>query len=106
MAAHFSIGILAHFSISIYNQEERKILFMNYFEKPMYTAVKTRGEILNLKCYEQYTAECNRAERQCSIAVLACACVGSCACVLAAYLKLNDDLANAKRDFENCQNGK
>lgn len=88
------------------NQEERKILFMNYFEKPMYTAVKTRGEILNLKCYEQYTAECNRAERQCSIAVLACACVGSCACVLAAYLKLNDDLANAKRDFENCQNGK
>ena len=25
------------------NQEERKILFMNYFEKPMYTAVKTRG---------------------------------------------------------------
>lgn len=61
---------------------------MNYFEKPMYTAVKTRGEILNLKCYEQYTAECNRAERQCSIAVLACACVGSCACVLAAYLKL------------------
>lgn len=24
----------------------------------------------------------------------------------AAYLKLNDDLANAKRDFENCQNGK
>ena len=45
-------------------------------------------------------------ERVCSIAVLACACVGSCACVLAAYLKLNDDLANAKRDFENCQNGK
>ncbi len=48
-------------------KEREKNTFMNYFEKPMYTAVKTRGEILNLKCYEQYTAECNRAERQCSI---------------------------------------
>lgn len=89
-------------------EEQRDLFFKNSVDFNS-VIVKTRTEILNNKCIEQYNSDVSYANSKCSLGILACACLissgpGACVCVVGVLTIHSDDLRMARRNLEECQN--
>lgn len=89
---------------------ERNKLFIDYFNccSTTRTLLKDGGETLYLECWQPYQSAISIAEQRCSLKILGCLCTGAltCPCVVAAYKEMDNAIARAKSEFEDCQRRK
>ena len=101
-------NLLANAQFGKLDEQEKMELMATFFDSSNRVLLKDRGETLYSNCWEAYQSEQNRAESKASLAMLGCLCLiesgpGACLCALAVLEKLDDDLQNAKRNFNDCQ---
>lgn len=89
---------------------EKDKLFVDYFNccSTTRSLVKDSGETLYLECWQPYQSAISTAEQRCSVKILGCLCTGvfTCPCVVAAYKEMDNAIARAKSEFEDCQRRK
>lgn len=89
---------------------EKNKLFADYFNccSTTRTLVKDRSETLYLECWQPYQSAVSSAEQRCSVKILGCLCTGvlTCPCVVAAYKEMDNAIARAKSEFDDCQRRK
>ncbi|CAG9900314.1 hypothetical protein BOVA604_4079 [Bacteroides ovatus] len=84
---------------------EKKELFNYSSSSNIRSLTKDREEILYSVCWEPYQRATSFAENECALKILGCLCTGgfTCPCVIAAYKEMDDAIAKAKSEFEDCQ---
>lgn len=97
--------LLSNISFCKLKDTEKKELFNYSSSSNIRPLIKDREEILYSVCWEPYQSVISSAENECALKILGCVCTGvfTCPCVIAAYKEMDDVIAEAKREFEDCQ---